>query len=64
VPIGCGSASVVILILLFAGGAMLTGARLARFMDFVLGTTITATQKQRFDAEVKRMGERPRSPSD
>ncbi|HEY3056228.1 MAG TPA: hypothetical protein VGK31_09895 [Thermoanaerobaculia bacterium] len=68
VPIGCGSASAVILVLLFAGGAMLTGPRLARFMDFVLGTslgelrgmyapTITATQKQRFDAEVKRMRE-------
>ncbi|HEY3053452.1 MAG TPA: hypothetical protein VGK04_08705 [Thermoanaerobaculia bacterium] len=72
VPIGCGSASVVILVLLFAGGALLTGARLARFMDFVLGTSlgelrgmyareITPSQKQQFDAQVKQMREGLRS---
>ncbi len=66
VPIGCGSASAVILVLLFAGGALLTGPRLAQFMDFILGTSlgevrgmfapnISAAQKQAFETEVKQM---------
>lgn len=64
VPIGCGTASAVMLVLLFAGGALMTGSRLAQVMDFVLGTSlgelramyaadITAANKQRFDSEVK-----------
>jgi hypothetical protein len=72
VPLGCGSASAVILILLFSAGSLLTGPRLARLMDFVLGTSlgelrgmyaanITAAQKQHFEAEVKRMREGLRS---
>ncbi len=67
-PAGCGTASAVILVLLFAGGAMLTGPRLSEFMDFFLGTSVgelrsmyapdvTAAEKQRFDTEVERMRE-------
>lgn len=68
VPIGCGIASAAVLVVLFAGGAMLTGSRLASLMDFVLGTSlgevrgmytpdVTAAQKERFDAEVNRLRE-------
>ncbi|HEX9163109.1 MAG TPA: hypothetical protein VF980_15495 [Thermoanaerobaculia bacterium] len=66
VPVGCGTASAVILVLLFAGGALMTGSRLAQLMDFVLGSSlgdvrsmyapdVSPAQKQRFDAEVKHL---------
>ena len=72
VPLGCGTASAVILVLLFAGGAVLTGSRLAQLMDYVIGTSlgelkgmfapdVTAQQKARFDAEVKQLREGLRS---
>jgi len=68
VPIGCRSASAVILVLLLAGGAALTGPRLVRLMDFVLGMSlgetrgmfapnVTPAQKMNFETEVKRMRE-------
>ena len=68
VPLGCGTASAVILVLLFAGGAVLTGSRLAQLMDYVIGASlgelkgmyapgVTAQQKARFDAEVKQLRE-------
>ncbi|MGZ5476837.1 MAG: hypothetical protein ACXW29_11615 [Thermoanaerobaculia bacterium] len=63
VPAGCGIASAVIIVLLFAGGALLSGPALSQFMDFVLGLSlgemrgmytpeVTAQQKQHFDDEV------------
>jgi hypothetical protein len=66
VPYGCGTASAIILLLLFAGGAIVTGPRLASLMDLVLGTSlgelksmytpeVTTAQKQRFDDEVKQL---------
>jgi hypothetical protein len=66
VPIGCGTASAVILVLLFAGGAIVNGPRLAQMMDYILGTSlgelkgmyakeITEQQKSQFDAEVNRL---------
>ena len=66
VPIGCGTASAVALVLLFAGGAIVSGPRLAQLMDYVVGTSlgelrgmyatdITPQQKTQFDAEVNRM---------
>ena len=66
VPYGCGTVSAVILLLLFAAGAMLTGPRLRDFMDFVIGTTlgevrsiyasdVTKDAKDRFESEVERM---------
>ncbi len=68
VPMGCGIASAVILVLLFAAGAVINGPRLAQFMDYVLGTSlgelkgmyaadINATQKAQFDTEVNRLRE-------
>ena len=42
VPIGCGTASAIVLLLLFAGGAAISGPRLAQFMDFVLGMSVVA----------------------
>ncbi len=68
VPLGCGTASAVILVLLFAGGAVVTGPRLAQLMDYIVGTSlgelkgmyakdVTAQQKAQFDAEVNRLRE-------
>ncbi len=68
VPFGCGGVSAVILLLLFAAGAVISGPRLAEFMDLFLGTSlgelrsmyapdVSAAEKQRFDDEVERMRE-------
>ena len=68
VPAGCGIASAVIIVLLFAGGALISGPALSQFMDFVLGLSlgemrgmympeVTARQKQHFDDEVKHLRE-------
>ena len=68
VPAGCGIASAVIIVLLFAGGALVSGPALSQFMDFVLGLSlgemrgmytpeVTAQQKQHFDDEVKHLRE-------
>lgn len=68
VPFGCGSASAVILVLMFVAGALFSGPRFGELMDFVIGTSIgelrgmyardvTAAEKQRFDSEVERMRE-------
>ena len=72
VPLGCGTASAVLLVLLFVGGAIITGPRLAEFTDYVVGSSlgelkgmytkdVTAAQKARFDAEVKQLRENLRS---
>ncbi|HSP17857.1 MAG TPA: hypothetical protein VLV78_24140 [Thermoanaerobaculia bacterium] len=66
VPIGCGTASAVILVLLFIGGSLLTGSHLAEFTDLVIGTSlgelrsmyapdVMQYEKDRFDTEVERM---------
>lgn len=66
VPIGCGTASAVILVILFAGGAIVSGPRLAQLMDYIVGTSfgelkgmytkdVSETQKAQFDAEVNRL---------
>ena len=68
VPWGCGSLAALVLLVMFAGGAMLSGPRLATLIDLMLSMTIgeikamyqsdvTAAQKNAFDAEVKRMRE-------
>lgn len=72
VPVGCGTASAVILVLLFAAGALFSGPRFGELMDFVVGTSIgelrgmyardvTPAEKQRFDAELQRMRDGVRS---
>ena len=66
VPYGCGTASLVFIVLLFIGGAVLSGPRLGQLLDFVIGTTlgelrpmiasdVPASEKEEFEAEVKRM---------
>jgi hypothetical protein len=68
VPWGCGSLAALVLLVLFAGGAMLSGPRLATLIDLMLSMTIgeikamyqpdvTASQKDAFESEVKRMRE-------
>lgn len=72
VPVGCGTAAAVILVLLFAGGAIVSGPRLAQLMDYILGTSlgelkgmyaadVTPGQKNQFDAEVNRLRDGLRS---
>lgn len=66
VPWGCGGVAALFLLLLFAGGSMLTGSRLNALVDLTLGMSIgevkgiyggdvTAAQKTAFDAEVTAM---------
>lgn len=68
VPWGCGTAAAIFLVILFVGGALLSGPRLGQLIDFVMGTTlgelrpmiaadVTPQQKQQFEDEVKRMRE-------
>ena len=68
VPWGCGSLAALVLLVMFAGGAMLSGPRMATLIDLMLSMTIseikamyqpdvTAAHKDAFDAEVKRMRE-------
>ncbi len=65
-PYGCGAAAALFLVLLFIGGTLLNGPRFGTVLDFVIGTSlgelrgmyaadITKPQKDRFEAEVKRM---------
>ena len=64
--VGCGGASALILVILFAAGALFSGERFGRIMDLVVGTSVgevrsmyaadvTPAEKQQFDAEVNRM---------
>ncbi|HUP46769.1 MAG TPA: hypothetical protein VM779_14785 [Thermoanaerobaculia bacterium] len=66
VPWGCGAAALLMLLLMFAGGAMLTGPRLAALFDLVVGMSlgemkgmyaddITAEQQESFEAAVNEM---------
>ena len=68
VPWGCGGAAALFLVILFAGGALLTGPRLAGAIDLVLGMTlgelkgmytpqVTEDQKAAFDGAVETMRE-------
>ncbi|HEU4887034.1 MAG TPA: hypothetical protein VFV49_04045 [Thermoanaerobaculia bacterium] len=65
-PFGCGAAAVVVLILVFAGGAMLSSGGFTDFMDFAIGMSVTemkgqftadvsAVQKKSLDDEIKQM---------
>jgi len=64
VTYGCGAASVLVLVLIFAGGAFLSSGGLSQFMGFALGMTmgdvrgiytkeVTAAEKQALDAAIE-----------
>jgi len=66
VSFGCGAASLLILIVVFAGGAFLAGGGLAQVMDWTFGATmgelrgmytpeVSAAQKQSLDTEIETM---------
>ena len=66
VPFGCGTVSAVILVLLFAAGAVFSGPRFGDLLDLFVGTSVgelrgmytkdvTPPEKQQFDAEIERM---------
>jgi len=65
-PFGCGAAAVVVLILVFAGGAMLSSDSFMDFMDFAIGMSVSemkgqfakdvsAAQKKTLDDEIEQM---------
>jgi hypothetical protein len=65
-PYGCGIASAVFLIILFAGGSVLSGPKFGEMLDIVLGMSlgefrgmyasdVSAGSKADFEAEVKAM---------
>ena len=65
-PYGCGGAALLVLILVFAGGAFLSRGGLFQLMDFVFGTTmgeirgmyakdVTKEQKDVFEKEIAAM---------
>jgi heme exporter protein D len=65
-PFGCGAASVVVLILVFVGGALLSSGGFTSFMDLAIGMSVsemkgqyaadvTAEQKKALDDEVKQL---------
>jgi hypothetical protein len=67
-PLGCGAASLVLLIIIFAAGAFLSGGGFADFMDFAIGMSVSelkaqygadvsAPQKETLEAEIARMRE-------
>lgn len=71
-PFGCGAAAVVVLLIVFVGGALVTSRGLADFMDFAVGMSVaemkgqyasdvSAARKQSLDAEItllrKNLGE-------
>ena len=65
-PYGCGGAALLVLILVFAGGACLSRGGIFQLMDFVFGTTmgeirgmyakdVTKEQKDVFEKEISAM---------
>jgi hypothetical protein len=63
---GCGAAAVVVLVIVFAGGAFLGGDGLSQFMDFALGmslgemrgmytTEVSKAQRETLDRELETM---------
>ena len=68
VPWGCGSAAALVLVLMFAGGALVSGPRLAALFDLTIGMTIgevknmytpevSGEQRETFDDAVSAMRE-------
>ena len=66
VAYGCGGAAVLALMVIFAGGALLTGSRLMQFMDMALGMSlgemrgqfaadVTPERRKSLDAEIETM---------
>ena len=66
VPFGCGTASIVVLLLVFALGAAVSTGALGELLDLMFGTMqgeidkmftpdVNAAQKAAFDAEMKKM---------
>ncbi|MEO8383407.1 MAG: hypothetical protein ABI779_27370 [Acidobacteriota bacterium] len=64
VTYGCGAASLVVLVVVFAGGAFLASGGMAQFMDFALGMTmgdvrgiyakdVTAAEKQELEDAIE-----------
>jgi hypothetical protein len=62
-PFGCGAAAVVVLLVVFIGGALVTSGGLAEFMDMAVGMSVaemkgqyaadvSAARKQSLDAEI------------
>jgi hypothetical protein len=63
---GCGAASVVVLLIIFIGGAFVSGSGLASFMDMAIGMSlgemrgmyaaeVTPARKQSLEAEIEKM---------
>jgi hypothetical protein len=63
---GCGAASALVLLLVFAGGAFLSGGGFAQFMDFAMGMSlgemrgqfgadVTPARKASLEAEIERL---------
>jgi hypothetical protein len=50
-PFGCGAAAVVVLIIVFAGGAFLSSGGFTDFMDFAVGMSVNEMQGQ-YDKDV------------
>ncbi|MDQ3283262.1 MAG: hypothetical protein M3Q69_17835, partial [Acidobacteriota bacterium] len=64
--LGCGGASIVVLLLVFAGGAFLSGNGFSQFLDMTLGITVgqmrgmyagdvSAARKKSLEAEIETM---------
>ena len=73
-PYGCGGAALLVLILVFAGGAFLSRGGLFQLMDFVFGTTmgeirgmyakdVTKEQKDELEKEIAAMRKELRAKS-
>lgn len=71
-PFGCGAASVLVLIVVFAGGAFLAGGGFTDFMDLVFGMTmgemrgmyaaeVTDAQKRDLEREIETLREHLRN---
>ncbi len=72
VAYGCGALSIVVLLVVFAGGALLTDETLAKFVDFSLGPAlgemrgmftaeVTKEQKETLEREIEAMREQLRT---
>ena len=74
VSYGCGLAAVLVLVVVFAGGAWLAGGGFSQFLDFALGMTlsemrpmyasdVTPAQKQALEGQIETMREHVRNGS-
>ncbi len=65
-PFGCGAVAIVVLVIVFAGGAFLSSGGFTDFMDFAIGMSVSemkgqyandvsAAQKKSLDEEIERM---------